>query len=250
MRAKLRKKEKEYAQVHRNMLHDISVSFKSKGLGAVLESYSDDFDITEKALLSKSLKDKKTSLSTAVSELEPDYLCRFKTRKVGGTFEVVWVFDSQGISEEYVKKILEEYYVIEIFTLNYRHLLTTPRKTSSGSSNTGSATTGQSDPIYNNKEYKNKEYKNISLERVDFKTFKRQLIKFCPDLEFKLKEQNQEKLLDSHLGFCLKNGYIYNLQTRKFLDSNESLAIWQYLYDKRIQVFEQAQIKNNQKSAS
>lgn len=91
---------------------------------------------------------------------------------------------------------------------------------------------------------------NLSLERVDFKTFKKQLIDFCHDLEFKLKEQNQEKLLNSHLGFCLKNGYIYNLQTRKFLDSNESLAIWQYLYEKRIQVFEQAQIQNNQKSAS
>lgn len=89
---------------------------------------------------------------------------------------------------------------------------------------------------------------NLSLEKVDFKTFKRELIKFCPDLEFKLKEQNQEKLLDSHLGFCLKNGYIYNLQTKNFLDSNESLAIWQYLYEKRIQVFEQAQIQNNQKN--
>ena len=151
MRAKLRKKEKEYAQVHRNMLHDISISFKSKGLGAVLESYSDDYDISEKALLSKSLKDKKTALSSAVSKLEPFYLCRFKTRKVEGTFEVVWVFDSQEISEEYAKKTLEEYHVIEIFTLNYKHLLATPRKTSSGTSATGSATTGQSDPIYNNK---------------------------------------------------------------------------------------------------
>ncbi len=155
MRAKLRKKENEYAQVHKKMLHDTSISFKSKGLGALLESYSDDYDISEKALLSKSLKDKKTSLSTAVSELEPYYLCRFKIRKHGGTFEVVWVFDSQGICDEYISKILEEYHVIEIFTLNYRHLLTTPRKTSSGSSTTGSATTGQSDPIYNNKDNPN-----------------------------------------------------------------------------------------------
>lgn len=250
MRAKLRKKEKEYAQVHRNMLHDISVSFKSKGLGAVLESYSDDFDITEKALLSKSLKDKKTSLSTAVSELEPYYLCRFKTRKVGGTFEVVWVFDSQGISEEYVKKILEEYYVIEIFTLNYRHLLATPRKTSSGSSNTGSTTTGQSDPIYNNKEYKNIDYKNISLARVDLKAFKKYLIEFCPNYEFKLKELNGQKLLDTHFGFCLKNGYIYNKQLEDFCDPKESFKIWQYLFERRHQVFEQATILNNQKSAS
>lgn len=222
MRAKLRKKEKEYAQVHRNMLHDISVSFKSKGLGAVLESYSDDFDITEKALLSKSLKDKKTSLSTAVSELEPFYLCRFKTRKVGGTFEVVWVFDSQGISEEYVKKILEEYYVIEIFTLNYRHLLTTPRKTSSGSSSTGSATTGQSDPIYNNKEYKNIDYKNISLKRVDFKTtqaLKKHLIE-------KFDNTNHIFQIAGYTSLTIRNGYLHNNVSCKDLSSEDAVQVW------------------------
>lgn len=49
-----------------------------KALGALLESYSDDYEISEKTLLDKSSKDKKTSLSTAVSELEPFYLCRIK----------------------------------------------------------------------------------------------------------------------------------------------------------------------------
>ncbi len=99
------------------------------------------------------------------------------------------------------------------------------------------------------KDNKNIFNKNISLERVDFKTFKKRLIELYPSFEFKLQEQNGEKLLDSHLGFSLKNGYIYNLQTKNFLNSNESLAIWQYLYEKRIQVFEQAAILN-QKSAS
>lgn len=250
MRAKLRKKEKEYAQVHRNMLHDVTISFKSKGLGSLLESYSDNYNISEKTLLSKSLRDKKTSLSTAVSELEPYYLCRFKTRKVGGIFEVVWVFDSQGICEEYIIKILEEYNVIEIYTLNYRHLLATTRKTSSGSSNSGSATTGESDPINNNIQYKNISYKNLSLERVEFKTFKKHFIKLFPDFEFKLQELNGEKLLNSHLGFCLKNGYIYNLHTSKFLDSDESFNVWQYLYLKRLQVVEQAVIQFEQKKIS
>ena len=248
MRAKLRKKENEYAQVHRNMLHDISISFKSKGLGAVLESYSDNFEITEKALLSKSLKDKKTSLSTAVSELEPFYLCRFKTRKVEGTFEVVWVFDSQGISEEYVKKILEEYHIIEIFTLNYRHLLTTPRKTSSGSTTTGSTTTGQSDPIYNNKDNKNIVYKNISLERVDFKTFKKNILEFCPNFVFSLAGKLGYSV--DHQGFCFKNGFIFDFHKGNILTREESLEIWSYLYSVRIKVFEQATILNNQKNAS
>ncbi len=31
------------------------------------------------------------------------------------------------------------------------------------------------------------------------------------------------------MGFCLKNGYLYSLHTRKLLESKESLEIWQYL---------------------
>jgi hypothetical protein len=250
MRAKLRKKEKEYAQVHKKMLHDTSISFKSKGLGALLESYYDDYEISEKTLLDKSSKDKKTSLSTAVSELEPFYLCRIKTRKKGGTFEVVWVFDSQGISEEYVNQILEQYYVIEIFTLNYRHLLTTPRKTNSGLSSTGSTTIGQSGPMYNNKKYKNKEYKNISLERIDLRTFKKYLLEFCPNYEFVIAYPNEFNYIQEHKGFYLKNGYIYNQHVDDFCTSQTSFKIWQYLYEKRLQVFEQAAIQNESKSAS
>lgn len=93
---------------------------------------------------------------------------------------------------------------------------------------------------------------NLSLERVDFKTFKKHLIELCPNYEFKLKEQNGQKLLETHLGFCLKNGYIYNKQLVDFCDPKESFKIWQYLFEKRLQVFEQVAILklNNQKSAS
>lgn len=91
---------------------------------------------------------------------------------------------------------------------------------------------------------------NLSLERVDFKTFKKRLIAFCPDYIFKLREFCGQKLIDTHAGFCFQNGYIFNLHTQKLLDKEESFGVWQYLYEKRIQVFGQAQIQNNQKSAS
>lgn len=90
---------------------------------------------------------------------------------------------------------------------------------------------------------------NLSLERVDFKTFKKHLIVFCPDYTFKLREFCGQKLIGTHAGFCLQNGYIFNLHTQKLLDKEESFGVWQYLYEKKIQVFEQAQIQNNQKSA-
>ena len=243
MRVKLHKKENGYAQVHKKMLHDTSISLKSKGLGALLESYSNDYAITEKALLSKSLGDKKTSLSTALAELEPYYLCRFKSRKNGGTFEVVWLFDSQGISEEYINKILQEYRVIEIYTLNYRHLLTTPRKSNNGSSNNGS-----SNHMYNNKYNKNIDNKYLSLERVDFQSFKKYLIEFCPNFKFSI--PGKLGYSTEHKGFCLKNGYIFNLHTDKLLNHNESFEIWDYLYTIRLKVFEQAIIQNNQKNVS
>ena len=91
---------------------------------------------------------------------------------------------------------------------------------------------------------------NLSFERVDFKAFKKRLIELCSDLEFKLKEQNGEKLLESHRGFCLRNGYIFNLQTSKFLDPNESFDVWQYLYERRLNVIKQARIQNESKCVS
>lgn len=232
MRAKLRKKEKEYAQVHKNMLHDMTVSFKSKGLGALLESYSNDFDIKEKTLLSKSNKDKKTSLSTAVKELEPHYLCRFKTRSQEGTFEVVWIFDSQGLDDEYVLQIIKGYKVLDIFTRAYEHLVPTLRKSSSGSSSVGESYIGEPDPICNNNSCKNKNYNNYSLERAkkakNYLAFRRALIKYCPTFEFTL--AGHIGYSSSHLGFDVKDGLITDKMLSRPMTIEEIDKVWKYIF--------------------
>jgi len=89
---------------------------------------------------------------------------------------------------------------------------------------------------------------NLSLERVDLKTFRKQLIEFCPNFKFSI--AGKLGYSNEHSGFCLKSGYIHSLHTGKLVNSEESLDVWQYLYEKKIQVFEQAAIQNNQKSAS
>lgn len=87
----------------------------------------------------------------------------------------------------------------------------------------------------------------VKYERVDFKTFKKQLIQFCPKYEFRLSEELG--YTREHRGFCLKSGYIYSLHTNKLVDSSESFEIWQYLFHRKNKVFELAntQIKNQHK---
>lgn len=104
---RLRKKEKLYAQVHRNMLFNNNLSLKAKGLGAILECYSDGFSLTKEAIKAKS-KDKEKSLKSAITELEEnDFLFRVQTREKG-QFMTLWIFDSQNLSIEYVEELLYE----------------------------------------------------------------------------------------------------------------------------------------------
>lgn len=90
----------------------------------------------------------------------------------------------------------------------------------------------------------------LGIERVDFKTFKKRLIEFCPTFGFNLKG----KLCYSadHVGFCLKNGYLFDLHNQRLLDKNASFEIWQYLYSLQDKVFELAntQIQNQHKEVT
>ena len=88
------------------------------------------------------------------------------------------------------------------------------------------------------------------IERIDFKSFKKNLLTYFPNYEFKLKQLDGADFLSTHEGFCLKNGYIYNLQTKRLCDSSESFKIWEYLYSVRSVVIEQAIIQNNKKNFS
>lgn len=113
---KLRKKEKNYAQVHVNMLRDKSLTLKAKGLGAVLEAYSDEFKVSLKSIEINS-RDGKKALKSAIKELENGYyLFRFQTRDDQGLFVTYWAFDSERLEVEYLREIIAELEKVELIT--------------------------------------------------------------------------------------------------------------------------------------
>lgn len=118
MKIKLKKKENSYAQVHKNMLFDRTLSLKAKGLGAILESYSNDFDVNMKSI-ELGNADGIKSIRSATKELEDGYyLFRFQVRDKGGLFTTFWVFDSERLDVDYLKNIIVGLEKIELITKN------------------------------------------------------------------------------------------------------------------------------------
>lgn len=79
-----------------------------------------------------------------------------------------------------------------------------------------------------------KEINNLSKLSLDFKTFKQELLKTCPEFRFLL--QGELDYTKDHLGFCFKNGYIFNIQTNSFSTKEDSFKIWNYLFNKQDKV--------------
>lgn len=118
MKIKLKKKENSYAQVHKKMLYDRTLSLKAKGLGAILESYSNDFDVNMKSI-ELGNTDGIKSIRSATKELEDGYyLFRFQVRGKGGLFTTYWVFDSEKLNVNYLKTIIVGLKKIELITKN------------------------------------------------------------------------------------------------------------------------------------
>lgn len=118
MKIKLKKKENQYAQVHVDMLRNRSLSLKAKGLGAVLESYSNDFDVSLKSI-EYNASDGAKSIKNAIKELENGYyLFRFQTHDKSGKFVTYWAFDSQKLEVEYLKSIINELERVDLITTN------------------------------------------------------------------------------------------------------------------------------------
>ena len=248
MRTRLRKKEKEYAQVHRNMLFDQNISYKAKGVGAILESYSDDFQISQKTLLSKSVLDKITSLKTATNELEHGYLCRIKVRGNSGHYEVIWIFDSQGLDEKYVKEIFLEYNIEEIYSKKYNNL-STPIKTTLGKSSTRYPISGLSidgkTATYNNTINKNTKNKNTLYQDEEFLRYKslHELLKhlrknydgfeiFFKDSTLRFIAADGSKFISS-LKPILRSGYLFNPISGKYFSPDDAKCIWHHTFKNR-----------------
>lgn len=116
MKIKIKKKQNNYAQVHVNMLRDRKLSLKAKGLGAVLESYSNDFTVSVKSIEINSA-DGNRAVKTAIKELEAGYyLFRFQTRDKAGRFITYWAFDSEKLDVDYLRELINELDKVELIT--------------------------------------------------------------------------------------------------------------------------------------
>jgi hypothetical protein len=117
MKIRVRKKEKQYAQVHRNLLFNQSISIQAKGLGAIIECYSDEFELTVKSLEKNSCLTANT-LRKYLKELEIK-LHLYRIQIPAKNFESVWFFDSELLDLKFVFEEIQKikmYYKIIIVT--------------------------------------------------------------------------------------------------------------------------------------
>jgi hypothetical protein len=231
MKIKLKKKENQYAQVHVNMLRNKTLSLKAKGLGAVLESYSDDFEVSLKSI-ELNATDGIKSVRTAIKELEDGYyLFRFQTRDKGGLFSTYWAFDSQKLDVDYLREMIKELEKVELITKNELLQRGIPHGNAvTGMPSTASrSTASRQSTTYNNTNYKNKEDKNNILEkrREEFEKFRNEFKKIYTTEEFFVNGYGFDNIpLILNL-----DGLIMNSQNFRFLPKKTAFEIWDHLFN-------------------
>ncbi|WP_152059381.1 hypothetical protein [Aliarcobacter butzleri] len=109
MQIKLRKKDKDYAQVHKKLLLNPALSLKAKGLGAILECYSDNFEVCLQTLSDKSTDGEKSIKSACKELVIQNYLFRFQVLDTNSKFKTIWIFDSECIDQNYKNEILNQF---------------------------------------------------------------------------------------------------------------------------------------------
>lgn len=239
MKIKLKKKSSQYAQVHVEMLRNKTLSLKAKGLGAVLESYSNDFELSLRSIELNS-SDGIKSIRSAIRELEKGfYLFRFQTRDKGGLFTTYWAFDSEKLDTEYLKNIIFELEKVEIITKNKILQRGIPNGNavedmpSAASRQTGS----RQGTTYNNSTNQNKGDKNNLSEnkRDNISAFRKRFITKNQNIPFTTIGigwlPNTEFVIN-------QDGFIINTVNQKILSREEALKVWTYLKEQNIQEVE------------
>lgn len=98
MKVKTRKKDKNFAIVHKNLLLS-SVSLEAKGLCAFLELYSNDFEVAFQTICDRNNKSEKT-IRKYIKELERNsFVYRFQNKH---TCEIIWYIDSETLDYGFV----------------------------------------------------------------------------------------------------------------------------------------------------
>ena len=219
--AKITKKlSVKYTTIDTNVLTDHLLSYKAKGIYSYLISRPDNWEYNMRNVINTST-DGRESVQSGIKELESYQ---------GGLLKRIRSHDEFGKFKGWDWEIYDTYTMspTDGSPVNRENRLS--EKPSDGK------------PTTRNKEYKINKFKkndlnNLSLEIVDFKTFKKQLLESCPDFEFKLPYPNKLKFSKEHKGFKLKNGYIYDHYNDRFLNKDESFLVWDELYIIQERVF-------------
>jgi len=230
MKIRLKKKQNQYAQVSVQLLRDGHLSLKSKGLGALLESYSNDFEISVKSI-EYNATDGIKSIRSAIKELEKGYyLFRFQTRDKHGLFITYWAFDSQKLDVEYLKEMIFELEKVELITQN--KLLERGSPHGDAVTDTPSAacrSTGcRQSTTYNNNTYKNRKDKNsISPQKRDFTDFRQEVLEQYPN---KVVCIGAEGFLSTTPISITALGYLHNKVSGKDLSPQDAQKVWTWLF--------------------
>ena len=204
-----------FTQVPNYILLDKNVSLAAKGLYTYFISKPDNWQFSLNGLVSQ-LKESRPTIIKLISELNVrGYLKKIKNRKNG-------------------KQDINSYLIFDIPNLSANgsesKLLTQQNRVSSSDSKIFTT----SNTISSNKILNNTLSKKQKGE-LSFKEFKEILEK--TNLTFKTQGLGY---LKEHKGFQIKNGYIFNLHSGKYLEKEEAYIIWDFLYQHKEEVLKNA----------
>lgn len=102
MKIRVKKKERQYGQVHHNLVFHPKVSLQAKGLGALFECYSDDFEVSMSSLEIHTGLHRDT-IRKYLKELEK-YFFLFRVQVIRDC-KMIWFFDSENLE---IKFLIDE----------------------------------------------------------------------------------------------------------------------------------------------
>lgn len=102
MKIRVKKKERKYGQVHHNLVFNPKVSLQAKGLGALFECYSDDFEVSMSSLEIHTGLHRDT-IRKYLKELEK-YFFLFRVQVIRNC-KMIWFFDSENLE---IKFLIDE----------------------------------------------------------------------------------------------------------------------------------------------
>lgn len=105
MKIRVKKKERQYGQVHHNLVFHPKISLQAKGLGALFECYSDDFEVSMASLEIHTGLHRDT-IRKYLKELEK-YFFLFRVQIIRNC-KMIWFFNSENLEINFLIDEIEK----------------------------------------------------------------------------------------------------------------------------------------------